>query len=504
MRDEMDKANHETPLLPKRRFATFFDEMKMRSAFFPLLNLGLSSRARILALLLLLGTVTGTRVEAQIFGLSVTNTTGTNAISVNSPITFVINLTNQSATLLQSVFVTNTFVGPAAPQFVGATSVPVVSSSTNATSIAFNFLQMASGNVAQMTVTLNPTAPGSFTNSVIAIASIGTNFAATNIVIQVSPINSDLAVSLTPPATPIVVNDVITYRVAVTNLGTNAVANVVLTNRDFTSMVLRSLSPTNTFSRTNGQIYFNLGTLAGRGGKSFVITAQPTNAGPLTLAAAVTATNSVELNATNNFVSTNLTVDPLVSSNLVAANASLMTFNPQTGLMEQTVRLSNIGATTVPSARVMVKGLTYRLYNAVGTNSGNPYVIYGAALNPGDSANLVMEYFNPLRTAFDVPDSNYIAVATSAVNLTGIGPTNIAVSITNLGTAGILIEFPSILNRSYTIFYSPDTSFTNALTAQPSIVAPADRVQWIDNGPPKTVSHPFTNGSRFYRVQLNP
>ena len=466
--------------------------------------MGLSFRVRLLALLLLLGIFACTPVSAQIFGLSVTNTTGTNAVSVGSPITFVINLTNQSGTVLNA-FVTNTFVGPAAPQFVGATSVPVVTTFTNATSVEFDLLQMANGNVAQLTVTVSPTASGSFTNSVIVTSPIGTNFSATNIVIQVAPPNADLAVSLTPPASPILVNDLITYRVAVTNLGTNAVANVVLTNSDFSSMVLRSLSPTNAFSRTNGQIYFNIGTLAGLGGKSFVITAQPTNAGPLVLAAAVTATNTAEVNATNNIAITNLTVEPLVTSNLVAANLTNMTFNPQTGLMEQVVRLSNVGATPVASARVLIKGLTNRLYNAVGTNSGNPYVVYGAALNPGGSVDLKMEYFYPLRIPFDVPNSNYIAAETSAVNLsvTGINVTNITKkAITPSG--GFLIEFQAIVNRTYTIYYSSDLTFTNAFMAQPPITATADRVQWIDDGPPKTISPPSNVPARYYRVQLNP
>jgi hypothetical protein len=35
-------------------------------------------------------------------------------------------------------------------------------------------------------------------------------------------------------------------------------------------------------------------------------------------------------------------------------------------------------------------------------------------------------------------------------------------------------------------------------------VAPANRVQWIDDGPPKTVSHPTNAMARFYRVRLNP
>jgi len=41
------------------------------------------------------------------------------------------------------------------------------------------------------------------------------------------------------------------------------------------------------------------------------------------------------------------------------------------------------------------------------------------------------------------------------------------------------------------------------MIAVPSIVAPANYVQWIDYGPPATISKPGS-GSRFYKVFLNP
>jgi hypothetical protein len=64
----------------------------------------------------------------------------------------------------------------------------------------------------------------------------------------------------------------------------------------------------------------------------------------------------------------------------------------------------------------------------------------------------------------------------------------------------VLIEFQSIPGHTYSVLYSDDSSFTNTLVAQPSIVAPADRTQWIDDGPPKTISAPTNVSSRFYQV----
>ena len=67
----------------------------------------------------------------------------------------------------------------------------------------------------------------------------------------------------------------------------------------------------------------------------------------------------------------------------------------------------------------------------------------------------------------------------------------------------LLIEFPSVLGASYSVIYSTNVDFSNPLIAQPNIIAPADRVQWIDAGPPKTLSPPDSETSRFYRVRRN-
>jgi hypothetical protein len=68
----------------------------------------------------------------------------------------------------------------------------------------------------------------------------------------------------------------------------------------------------------------------------------------------------------------------------------------------------------------------------------------------------------------------------------------------------MLIEFPSTLGQVYTVVYSDDASFSNAMVAPPAIIAPANRVQWLDYGPPTTESAPANSPARFYRVYQNP
>jgi hypothetical protein len=141
----------------------------------------------------------------------------------------------------------------------------------------------------------------------------------------------------------------------------------------------------------------------------------------------------------------------------------------------------------------------------VGTNSDNPYVVYSAPLDTNQTADLVLEYYVRTRLPITVANSNYTAVGISFVNFSAPTGTNGVFGftlITNI-PSGILIEFQSIRGSNYTIIYSDNALFSNPQAAQPSIVAVANRTQWIDDGPPKTVSAPTNTSSRYYRVLLN-
>jgi hypothetical protein len=229
-----------------------------------------------------------------------------------------------------------------------------------------------------------------------------------------------------------------------------------------------------------------------------LITVQPTNTGVLTFSATA---GLFDINNPAQSASTNITVQGF-SGTLIATNVLSMVFDPQTGLMDQKIRLSNIGTNAVAAARVMVSGLTNRLYNAVGTNNGKPYVVYGSTLDTNQSVDLVLEYFIPTRLPITISNSQYTAVGIGAVDLslpTGTNGTFLITKIVPLTNSFVLIEFQSTPGLTYTISYSDDT--VSWLLAQPSIKAHADRTQWIDDGPPKTVSVPT---SRLYRAFVNP
>ena len=174
------------------------------------------------------------------------------------------------------------------------------------------------------------------------------------------------------------------------------------------------------------------------------------------------------------------------------------TLNPQTGLFEQTVRVTN-GGGRIEAYRLLVGGLSgdVVLRSSAGVDGNRSVVLVNNPVNNHDSATLLLEYFSPTRTA---PSGLQFQV--EAVGATNPPPPtgdrfNIDRTAIVQGNR-LLIEFSSTPGRSYVIEYSADMN--NWKAAVPVIVAGNDRVQWLDDGPPKTDSPPGLANSRFYRV----
>jgi len=435
------------------------------------------------------------------FGLSVTSSP--NPVLITQTLTYTLNVTNQTPILLTDILVTNQFSDTV--QFVSATNTSSGTVTTNANAVIFRITSLASGQPEFLTLVISPTAFGNLTNTV-TVASLTTTNVTTNVITQVITGQADLGIVIAGPTQPVLVNDWVTHTLRVTNQGVDAATSVVVSNNLPAEVRLISVTPSNqVFTVTNSILLWTVGTLASGSFSQLNVTVQPTNSGVLAFSASVSAVNVLDTNTVNDAASTNVSVGLLVAGALVASNVTAMTFNPQTGLMEQSVRLVNVSTGKVDSARIIVTGLTNRLYNAVGTNDGDPFVVYGATLETNQSVDLALEYFVPTRLPIVVADSQLHPFGAPAVNLAPSGGAPFSITlVTNLPSGNILIEFVSTAGRSYTVRYADNSTFTNELAAQPSIVAPADRVQWIDDGPPKTVSRPASVTSRFYRVIQNP
>ena len=249
-----------------------------------------------------------------------------------------------------------------------------------------------------------------------------------------------------------------------------------------------------------------MGTLASGAFVNLQLTVQPTSAGSLTFVSVVSTNGILDPNTANNSASINVGVSNFFAGQLDAYTNSAQVLNGQVGYLEQAIVVTNTGLTTVAAARVIVSGLTNRLVNAVGTNNGNPFVVYSSSLDPGQSVSLLLQFY-PNRTPFAFGNSQLHPVEVTPLDLTP--PANLSsstnfVGIFRMPSGGMLLEFRSLSNRTYTVEYTTNLLSTNWLAVQPSIVAPTIYTFWIDYGPPATLSHPTNSALRFYRVFLNP
>jgi uncharacterized repeat protein (TIGR01451 family) len=461
---------------------------------------------RIIAVLVAGLFVAGKKAEAQGFGLSVTSSA--DSILVSNSLTYTITVTNLTGFLLQDVQVSNAL--PASAQFVNA--VPGQGFyETNGSSVVFDLLAVGQAQIVQMNLTIQPTVAGVFTNTVsVTTTNIIINPTVTNVLTEVTnpvPLSADLSVTLTGPVQTVVANDWMTYGVTAKNLGPDTASGIFLTNTLPPGVGLKSVSPNVAFSVMGSNRIFNLGTMNSGAITNLQFTVQPTNAGVLNFSASIGSSSTLDPNLTNNFAGTNISIINYLAGQLTTSLVSTQKYNPQNGLVEQTIAVSNVGTSSVPAVRVVVTGLTAQLFNSVGINNGSPFVVLNTALPAGQSVNLLLQFF--AANYFPLADSQLQPFAVPVPYLTppAAASTSTLLKISRLvrlADGNLLLEFPSVLGRKYTVVYADNVSFSNAMIAPPAITAPANRVQWIDYGPPATTSATTNSAARFYRVFQNP
>jgi hypothetical protein len=194
----------------------------------------------------------------------------------------------------------------------------------------------------------------------------------------------------------------------------------------------------------------------------------------------------------------------LSSGFTVLSGASI--FNPQTGLFEQRVTVTNTGTNTAAAIRLLVGGLRsgVSLHNATGTNSGRPFVQYNAPVNPGESVIFRLEFYAPDRHPFSntLEAQAVLPITPTLAKGGGVLVDKKFMDTRVPGEPRFVLEWASVPGRKYTVLYSSDMQ--NWTAATPSITAKATRTQWYDDGPPKTDSKPANTDARFYRVMVAP
>lgn len=313
----------------------------------------------------------------------------------------------------------------------------------------------------------------------------------------------DLRLSLTAAPDPVVVGDPLTYSLAVTNQSSTTAMSVTVSNTLPTGVTFNTALPSQgTFTNKNGVVILNLGTITASNNASAAIIVISTAAGFLTNRAVIASTEP-DSEYTNNSARIVTSAVSMPITNLVAIVLSPMTLNPQTGLFEQKVQVSNGGPETPASVILMVSGLATnaRLYNAAGTTNGLPFVQSTDPLPVGSNVVFLLEFYVPTRI---MPTNlTYTVLAGGYAIPSDVTGVTLAIDrMTVLDNGSVLVEFTAIPGRSYAIQYSSDMIMWK--TAVPAFVAPANRVQWIDAGPPKTDSNPAGQPKRFYQVILLP
>jgi len=435
--------------------------------------------------------------------LSLSASAAPEPVGVNSNLVYSIVITNQGPNVASGVTVSNRI--PVGVNFVSATGG---ATPTNGV-LLVNLGSLTNGAVTNVQVIVQPTTAGKLTNFFQIFADqtdpvLTNNFAAvistvTNVTVVPPPV--DVALSLAAAPNPVSVGAPLTYSLTVTNNSSTPATGVVVSNTLPPNVTVFSLLPSQGAATNQaGVVTYNLGSLPNGSAATLAIVVIPNAAGLLTNTASVSSLQTDSQPANN--LATNVTTAVSVPiTNLVLTVLSSITLNPQTGLFEERIEVSNGGPATPSSVLVLISGLAanVKVYNATGTTNGVPYVQSSSPLGIGSNVVFLLEYYVPTRIA---PTNLTLTVQAGPIVI----PPVVSGTILNisrmikLDNGSVLVDFSALPGQVYAIQYSSD--MVTWLTAVPAITAPANQVQWIDSGPPKTVSSPADQGARYYRVVM--
>ena len=428
-------------------------------------------------------------------------------VGVGSNLVYVIEVINSGSAPATGIILSNQI--PAAAVFVsaeggGATPLGGGPKPTNGV-LLINAGPLPTNTATFVSVTVQPTVAGKLTNVFTVFADQTDPGTSNNVATVVSTVTNapvlpvDVALSLTSEPNPVAVGAPLTYSLTVTNNSSTTATGVVISNTLPPNVTLYSLLPSLGLATNEaGFVTYTVGSLPNGLAATLTIVVIPECGG---LAHQHRRAFSLETDSqlANNHVTNVTTAVTVAITNLVLTVLSSITLNPQTGLFEQSIEVANGGPSTPSSVRVLISGLAanVQVYNATGTTNGLPYVQSSSPLGIGSNVVFLLEYYVPTRVA---PTNLTLTVQAGPMVIPPMVTGSIlSVSrMITLGKGSVLVEFSAVPGQIYAIQYSSD--MVTWLTAVPAITAPANQVQWIDSGPPKTVSNPAQQSARYYRV----
>ncbi len=441
-------------------------------------------------------------------------------ITLGASITYTLTVTNAGPADAPAVQVIDTL-----PLLAAVTSTDAVQGDVeqNGGELRWHVGNLAGSTSATLTLVVQPSAVGQYTNTATAnllaaptddpVLSVSLregssgqlvadpnleNNSATIIttVAEVPPVVADLVVAMKPSSDSVAVGGQISYVLAVTNAGPASATGVMLTN--LLPAEVDFVSATGEYEETEGGIVFSIGSLQLGAGTSFTVVVTTKTPGTITSRIMVRS-DQTDPNLENNAALAMNTVKTQPTSLSVQVTGPL-SLNRQTGLFEQTVRVMNETGNAVPPAvQLSIQGLAANMqaHNASGTTpSGTPFVLLNNGLGVGGYAQFLLEFYIPNRQVTAQP--SYSAQSIDPVDPAVSAGTRIEVTATQWTGNRLLIAFTSVPGRRYIVEYSSDLSHWKQ--ALPAITAAGTKVQWYDDGPPKTETMPTQADARYYRV----
>jgi uncharacterized repeat protein (TIGR01451 family) len=366
------------------------------------------------------------------------------------------------------------------------------------TAATFNLSLVVTSSITSITNIALSTSPTADPNPTNNNGSFSRSHAAT----KVAP-SADVVVFMVGPATATQGSNFV-YTLTITNAGPSTSSNLVVSDSLPPGLVF--VSATSGGKATNSIITWPLVSSLPLGAvTNYSLTVRSTGPGLFTNTASALAV-TYDPNPTNNSgVSPGSQVETIVGATPFGILAGAAVLNPQTGLYEENVTVTNTGTFTVLGFRLHVGGLRsgVTLWNASGTNNGVPFVNYNFPLDPSNAVSLILEFYDPSRLAF----TNTLTVEAIQPGQIGTTSTNGSVAVSSEfmdtripGDTRFVIEYASVPGKTYAIVYSTNLTAAVWNVATPSVKAGANITQWYDDGPPKTESNPASVPQRFYRV----
>jgi uncharacterized repeat protein (TIGR01451 family) len=329
------------------------------------------------------------------------------------------------------------------------------------------------------------------------------SLAKSRVTTKVTP-SADVLVLLAGPPAAIVGSNIV-YTLLVTNTGPSVASNVVVSDSLPLNLLFVSASSGGT-SNNHAITWPQILALPVGGWSNYTFTVKSLTVGSFTeIASAISVT--ADPNPTNNTgvlpVSQAPTAITLPQLTWLAGTPVL---NPQTGLYEETVTVTNNGPGTATGIRLFVGSLTggVQLYNVSGTNGGVPFVADNFPLAAGGTVRFILEFYNPMRGTITHTLFVQMFLPTNSPVPAGVFmPINKIFSDTRTSPARFIIEWSSSTNKTYTVLFTDSLTATNWTVVTPIVRGTANVTQWYDDGPPKTSSPPLAAPARFYRVIQN-